>query len=172
MHPKYQEPSTLLWYSALYHCTVGYTVPRGNCKLRFENSYLEMGHFKMGYFIKPYLSFHFTSKVGLNSFMTNNIRVVNFLKGSFLQHIFQFFANSKTRMHVSTPSPGSWLAPWASKIDLSVSADALDVRNDLQGGPHPQAIENKKTEYVLQKSLSEILVPVNLHCARGSKKER
>ena len=38
-----------------------------------------------------------------------------------------------------------------------VSADAVEVRNDLQGGPHPKAIENKKTEYVL----SEILVPVD-----------
>ena len=57
---------------------------------------------------------------------------------------------------VSTPPPGSWLAPWTSQIDLMVSADAVEVRNDLQGGPHPKAIENKKTEYVL----SEILVPV------------
>ena len=38
-----------------------------------------------------------------------------------------------------------------------VSADAVEVRNDLQGGPHPKAIENKKTEYML----SEILVPVD-----------
>ena len=37
-----------------------------------------------------------------------------------------------------------------------VSADAVEVRNDPQDGPHPKAIENKKTEYVL----SEILVPV------------
>ena len=57
---------------------------------------------------------------------------------------------------VSTPPPGSWLAPWTSQIDLMVSADAVEVRNDLQDGPHPKAIENKKTEYVL----SEILVPV------------
>ena len=63
-------------------------------------------------------------------------------------------------MHVSMPPQGSWLAPWISQIELRVSADAVEVRNDLQGGPHPQAIENKKTEYVLQKSLSEILVPV------------
>ena len=32
-----------------------------------------------------------------------------------------------------------------------VSVDAVEVRNNLQGGLHPQAIENKKTEYVLQK---------------------
>ena len=57
---------------------------------------------------------------------------------------------------VSTLPPGLWLAPWTSQIDLMVSADAVEVRNDLQGGPHPKAIENKKTEYVL----SEILVPV------------
>ena len=75
-------------------------------------------------------------------------------------------------MHVSTLPPGSWLAPWASKIDLWVSADAVEVRNDLQGGPHPQAIENKKTEYVLQKSLSEILVPVTRqHCCKFHLKE-
>lgn len=30
----------------------------------------------------------------------------------------------------------------------------------IQGGPHPKAFEKKKTAYVLQKSLSEILVPV------------
>ena len=67
-------------------------------------------------------------------------------------------------MHVSTPPPGSWLAPWASKIDLRVSADTVKVRNDFQGGgPHPQAIENKKTEYVL----SEILVPVNAFGKKG-----
>ena len=42
-----------------------------------------------------------------------------------------------------------------------MSADAVEVRNDLQGGPYPKAIENEKMEYVLQKSLSEILVPVN-----------
>ena len=66
---------------------------------------------------------------------------------------FEFPANTAV---VSTPPPGSWLAPWTSQIDLMVSADAVEVRNDLQGGPHPKAIENKKTEYVL----SEILVPV------------
>ena len=47
-------------------------------------------------------------------------------------------------------------SPRTSQIDLMVSVDAVEVRNDLQGGPHPKAIENKKTEYVL----SEILVPV------------
>ena len=66
---------------------------------------------------------------------------------------FEFPANTAV---VSTPPPGLWLAPWTSQIDLMVSADAVEVRNDLQGGPHPKAIENKKTEYVL----SEILVPV------------
>ena len=65
-------------------------------------------------------------------------------------------------MQVSTPPPGTWLAPWAFQIDLRVSADAVEVRNDLQGGPHPKAIENKKSEYLLQKSLSEILVTVSL----------
>ena len=69
------------------------------------------------------------------------------------RYSFEFPANTAV---VSTPPPGSWLAPWTSQIDLMVSADAVEVRNDLQGGPHPKAIENKKTEYVL----SEILVPV------------
>ena len=73
------------------------------------------------------------------------------------RHRFEFPANTAV---VSTLPPGSWLAPWTSQIDLMVSADAVKVRNDLQGGPHPKAIENKKMEYVLQKSLSEILVPV------------
>ena len=63
---------------------------------------------------------------------------------------FEFPANTAV---VSTSPPGLWLAPWTSQIDLMVSADAVEVRNDLQDGPHPKAIENKKTEYVLQKSL-------------------
>ena len=49
-------------------------------------------------------------------------------------------------MLVSTLPRVSWIAPWASKSDLRVSADAVVVRNDLQEGPHPKAIENKKTE--------------------------
>ena len=69
---------------------------------------------------------------------------------------FEFPANTAV---VSTPPPGSWLAFWTSQIELMVSADAVEVRNDLQGGPHSKAIENKKTEYVL----SEILVPVIKH---------
>ncbi len=59
---------------------------------------------------------------------------------------------------------GVYAAPWAFQIDLMVSADAVEVRNDLQGGPHPKAIENKKTEYVL----SEILVPVMCYLYRVS----
>ena len=34
-------------------------------------------------------------------------------------------------------------------IDLSISADAVDVRNDLQKSLHPQAVVDKKKEHVL-----------------------
>lgn len=68
---------------------------------------------------------------------------------------FEFPANTAV---VSTPPPGLWLAPRTSQIDLMV----CEVRNDLQDGPHPKAIE-----YVL----SEILVPVqNFQEMRSGKK--
>ena len=39
--------------------------------------------------------------------------------------------------------------PQDSQFDLRVSADAVEVRNDLQGDPCSKAIENKKTEFEL-----------------------
>ena len=50
-----------------------------------------------------------------------------------------------------TMPPGSWLVSRSSQIDLMVSADTVDVRNEPQQGPHSQAV---------QKRLSEILLPV------------
>lgn len=38
--------------------------------------------------------------------------------------------------------------PLAVQIDLRVSADTVDVRNDFQQSPHPQTVVDKKTEYV------------------------
>ena len=39
--------------------------------------------------------------------------------------------------------------PLAVQIDLKVSSDTVDVRNDLQQGPHSQVDASKKTEYML-----------------------
>ena len=36
-----------------------------------------------------------------------------------------------------------------NQIDLRVSSYAVDVRNDHQQSPHPQAVVDKKTKYVL-----------------------
>ena len=59
-----------------------------------------------------------------------------------------------------TPPPGSQLAPCPYQIDLRVSADPVNVRNDPQEAPLPQAISRKKNWIGAKKRLSEILLPV------------
>ena len=41
---------------------------------------------------------------------------------------------------VFRPPPGSWQAPLGNQIDPRVSADAVNVRNDQQQCPRPQAV--------------------------------
>ena len=48
------------------------------------------------------------------------------------------------------------------QIDPRVSADAVDVRNGLHQSARPQAVVDKKTEYVLLKKRSKILVPLTI----------
>ena len=71
------------------------------------------------------------------------LQVVNSQKGSFLQPKLTFFLPKLNKKQVITLTLGSW--PQSSHIDLRVSADPEDVKNDPQ-----QA--SKKT--------SEILLPV------------
>ena len=78
----------------------------------------------------------------------------------FLKLKLRFLAQQKTRNGVFRPPQGSWIAPLGIQIDLRVSADAMDVINDLQRSARPQAVVDKKTEYVLLKKRSEILVPL------------
>ena len=49
------------------------------------------------------------------------------------------------------PPPGSWWAPQSYQIDLRVSTDNEDVKNDPQQGPAPMPFHARKSEYVLQK---------------------
>ena len=80
----------------------------------------------------------------------------------FAAHI-PVFAYSKIGMQVSMPPSRSWLAPWASQINLRASGDIVNVRNDLKGGLNSLAVENKKTEHMLQKNISENLIPVTVY---------
>ena len=46
--------------------------------------------------------------------------------------------------------------PWDFQIDLRVSADNEDVRNDPQKDPNSQAVYARKMEYVLQKRILKL----------------
>ena len=82
-------------------------------------------------------------------------------------HELRFLAQQKTRNGVFRPPPGPWIAPLGIQIDLRVCADAMDVRNGLQQSARPQAVVDKKTEYVLLKKRSEILVPLHISIQFG-----
>ena len=92
--------------------------------------------------------------------MSFKLKVVKFENIVFFKLKLRFLAQQKTRNGVFMPPPGPWLAPLGIQIDLRVSADAMDVRNGLQQSARPQAVVDKKTEYVLLKKRSEILVPL------------
>ena len=61
----------------------------------------------------------------------------------FVHRIFHFMDQIYRFLLFELPS-GSWLALHACNSDLRVSADPVDVRNDLQSGPRPQAAMSKK----------------------------
>ena len=90
------------------------------------------------------------------------VKVVKFENIVFLKLKLRFLAQQKTRNGVFRPPPGPWLTPLGIQIDLRVSADAVDVRNGLQQSARPQAVVDKKTEYVLLKKRSEILIPLKM----------
>ena len=94
------------------------------------------------------------------NWVRKNLKVVKFEIIVFLKLKLRFLAQQKTRNGVFRPPPGPWLAPLGIQIDLRVSADAVDVRNGLQQSARPQAVVDKKTEYVLLKKRSEILLPL------------
>ena len=71
-----------------------------------------------------------------------------------------FFLQKINTNLVFTQPPGSQLAPWPYQIVHRVSADPMDVRNNPQEGPRPQAISRKKKWVRAKKRLSEILLPV------------
>ena len=61
-----------------------------------------------------------------------------------------------------TQPQGCQLAPWPYQIVHRVSADPMDVRNNPQEGPRPQAISRKKKWIRAKKRLSEILSHVKI----------
>ena len=68
------------------------------------------------------------------------VKVVKFENIVFLKLKLRFLAQQKTRNGVFRPPPGSWQAPLGNQIDPRVSADAVNVRNDQQQCPRPQAV--------------------------------
>ena len=55
-------------------------------------------------------------------------------------NLFGPILKKKARNGVFMPPPGSWQAPLGNQIDPRVSADAVNVRNDQQQCPRPQAV--------------------------------
>ena len=51
-------------------------------------------------------------------------------------------------------TPGSWLAPKSSQVDLRLSADPVGIINDPQQDPRSQAEEKKTLKNVSKLSLS------------------
>lgn len=85
--------------------------------------------------------------------------MVNFQKGSFLKPKLTFFAKIKQEIGVDV-APSVMAGPQSFHIDLRVSVEPVDVRNDPQQGPRLQAVCARKYEFVLQKRPSEVLLLV------------